>query len=137
MDAEHTRGAAGAPCVLSSPVKAIKKAFPSLSWITNAVIIICLLLLTIRQRISIENNACATYGSQCLLHSTFLKYGRARVPSTLQGNQGINSASKTVRLWHLACVVLLAGDMETNPGPLPLNNGVQASLASQQAQLAH
>lgn len=54
--------------------------------------------------------------------------------STLQGN--INPASKTVRLLHLAFMVLLAGDVEISPGPLPLNINFQANLAPQQAELA-
>ena len=120
---------------MSNPVKAIIKPLPSSSWIPNSVII-CLLLLTAWQRLSIENNACTpSYGGQRLLYSAYLNYGRVKVPSTLQGY--INPASNPVRLLHLAFMVLLASDVEINPGPHPLNINFQDNLAPQQAQLAH
>lgn len=138
MAAEHTHGAAGALCLLSNLAKTIKKACPSLSWIPNAVFIICLLLLTIRQSVPIENDAYSqSYGSQRLLYSAFLNNGRASVPSMKHGN--INSASETVRLLHLAFMVLLAGDVEINPGlhPLDINFQANCNLAPQLPQLAH
>lgn len=97
MAADRTHGAAGALRVLSNPAKTIKKACPSLSWIPNAVFIICLLLLTIRRSVPNENNAYSqSYGRQHLLYSAFLNNGRASVPFTKHGN--INPASDTVRL---------------------------------------
>ena len=121
MTAEHTRGAAGAPRVRSNPAKTTRKTFPSFSWIHNAVFIICLLLLTTRQCLLMENNACSpSYGSQRLLYSDFLNNGRGSVPSTVQGN--FNPASKTVGLFHLAFMILLAGDVEINPGPSSLGH---------------
>ena len=126
MAAEHTRGLAGAPCVPSNSVKAVKKRISTFCWILNAVFILSLLLLTTRQRVSIKYNVCApSCGSQCLLYSTFLNNGRAKVPSTLHGN--INPASKAVRLLHLVFMVLLAGDVEINPGPHPTNINYQAN----------
>ncbi|XP_061118152.1 uncharacterized protein LOC133141602 [Conger conger] len=57
-----------------------------------------------------------TAGSQYLLFSGFLDIGRARAPSSAS-KDGVPTSSSSVGFIWLTLLLLLAGDVELNPGP--------------------
>lgn len=107
---------------------------PPQSWIFTAVVILCLFACTARHQFVTKNCDDIPFpaeASQHLLFTQFLNNGHARVPVNVDSQ--INPLRLSLGLMHFALILLLAGDVEQNPGPLPAD--IASQVIAQLAQL--
>lgn len=128
MAAKRIHSEAGAVYAPYKPTPAIKRTqIPSYSLISTLFFPTCLLFLSTRQRIIVAPSGgcvcCPAPGSQNLLYSALLNHGQARMPPS--SREQTKSNNVTQRLFYLKIIALLAGDVEVNPGPQPLDTGNQ------------
>ena len=111
----------------TNSVKTLQLPQPSPS-LCMFVVISFLVLYPLRSHILAKNNPTCNpaKGSQHVLYSRLTDSGRATMPT---GKHGTAKAyGRLLGLTHLTIILLLAGDVETNPGPVQ-----QPYLASQLA----
>lgn len=130
-DARQTRRQAG-PAVLLKMTKNVISGsipLPQVSLLT-CVVILYLFFYLLRPHI-ISNSLNHIYlpakRSQHLLFSRLFNLSRARTPS--KKYKDLHFCSHLPGLAHLSAILLLAGDVEINPGPVTPNEPQQAPLA--------
>lgn len=138
--AKHAHSQAGTACSLHKPTKAIEKPpiSPPKCCLTGFVILY-LLLCMVRPWFMTKN--CeqvyrTAKGSQHLLFLSLMDKGRTG-PQT--HHEQTNTPRPLLGLFHLTVILLLAGDIETNPGPLPMDTHSldTTNLAAQQRGYQH